>query len=274
MSYLEITGIRKSFGKKTVLQDISFSLEKGKTLVILGDSGSGKTTLLRILTFLEKADAGKVSLSGETLLDETKLSAKETAQRRQNFGMIFQGFYLFPQYDVYDNILLPVKLSLEKAIKKEVKQLPFFERKKEYRKQMEVRLSEAEKEVKDLLAEFRLSDKEKDYPHSLSGGESQRVAIVRALALHPKVLCFDEPTSALDPLLKDRVAETILRLREKGTTMIVVTHEIPFAAKVADEVLFMENGIIRESGDASILASPKTQELRQFLSPLPEKKTA
>ena len=266
MAFLEIKNLTKSFGGKKVLAGINIALEEGATLCLIGNSGSGKTTLLRILDFLEKKDEGLITLDGRVLSGNEKLTGLEIAERRKNFGLVFQSYNLFPLYTVLENILLPLKIQLKKEIKEHAKTRPWRERRKAFQKEYAVKLREKEAEIDGILSKMNLLAKKGSYPYSLSGGEAQRTAIVRALALHPKILCFDEPTSALDPRLKNEIAETILALKKGGTTMIVVTHEMAFALKVADAVIYMEDGKAIESGDASILLHPKTQELKDFLS--------
>ena len=190
MAILEVQNIEKSFDRTPVLKDISFSLEQGQALAIIGSSGSGKTTLLRCLNFLEKPDKGKIVVQGETLFDAedaTSVKEKDIRMKRLHFGMVFQAFHLFPQYTALQNVMLARQL-LEKG-------KPGF---KENKKKI---YEEIEAEAKELLDKMGLSDRMQHYPHQLSGGQQQRVAIARALALKPDILCFDEPTSALDPEL-------------------------------------------------------------------------
>lgn len=267
MGYLEVNNLTKSFKGREVLQPLSFSLEQGESLVIIGDSGSGKTTLLRMLCFLETPDSGSITLEGASLFAENrKLKSQEKAARRAHFGLVFQGFYLFPQYDVFTNIALPLKLAKKKELKDQFASLPFFKRRQAFKEAWKKTEVEIEKRVEDLLEEFHLSAVRKSYPYSLSGGESQRVAIARALALDPEILCFDEPTSALDPRLKNEVASLIVDLKKQGRTLIIVTHEIAFARAVADRLIFLEDGMIKEQGSAAILVSPKSEALQDFLS--------
>ena len=190
MAVLEVNNIEKHFGSTRVLKDVSFSLEKGNALAIIGSSGSGKTTLLRCLNFLETPNQGTIAVNGETIIDASrpvKMSDKELRSKRLHFGMVFQAFHLFPQYTALENVTLAEKLLAQER--------PDY---KQNRKQI---LAEIEEHGKELLAQMGLADRTGHYPHQLSGGQQQRVAIARALALKPDILCFDEPTSALDPEL-------------------------------------------------------------------------
>ncbi len=260
MAYLEIENLSKFYDGNKVLDSFSTSLEKGETLCLIGDSGSGKTTFLRILNFLVQSDEGNIILDGETLTNKDKLTTKELQSYAMNFGLVFQSYNLFPQYTVMENNLLPLKTKVKKTLKS--KKISRKEFKVEYNKTME----EKTLEVNNMLASINLQDKKDSFPCQLSGGEAQRVAIIRALMLNPKVLCFDEPTSALDPKLKRQVASTILSLKEQGHTIIVVTHEMELANAVADKVIFLEKGKIIERGGKEILLNPATKELKNFLS--------
>lgn len=246
MALLEVKNIKKSFGSTQVLHDISFDLNEGEAISIIGSSGSGKTTLLRCLNFLERPDAGTITVGGKLLFDasdKNKFSEEEIRKRRLHFGLVFQNFNLFPQYTALENVMLAPKL-LNEGDDATLK-------------------ANAEK----LLDQMGLSDRMENYPHQLSGGQQQRVAIARALALHPDVLCFDEPTSALDPELTGEVIKVIRELAENKTTMIIVTHEMSFARDVADRVIFMDGGVIVEQGDArEVINNPKEERTRQFLS--------
>lgn len=247
MAILEVKNIRKSFEKTEVLKDISFSMEEGQALSIIGSSGSGKTTLLRCLNFLERADEGSIKVKDELLFDSSnmaKYSDKDIRDKRLHFGLVFQSFNLFPQYTALENVMLaPNHRSDDSKGKENIEN------------------------AKELLSQMGLSDRMDNYPHQLSGGQQQRVAIARALALHPDILCFDEPTSALDPELTGEVLKVIRNLAEKKTTMIIVTHEMAFARDVADKVIFMDQGVIVEQGAPSdVIDNPREERTRQFLS--------
>lgn len=274
MSYLEIKNFIKSFDKTEVLKDISFTMEKGEVLSVIGSSGSGKTTLLRCLNFLESPDGGKMVLDGELLIDaddKTKESEKALREKRLNFGLVFQSFNLFPQYTVLKNVTLAPTLLLKtelKELKKKLKEekKPRREISAVLKERKETKKREIEKDGELLLDKIGLSDKKDAYPDQLSGGQSQRVAIARALALKPKILCFDEPTSALDPELTGEVLRVIKSLKDDGRTMIIVTHEMGFAQKVSDKVIFMANGIIEEQGAPNeLFDNPKSEKLKSFL---------
>ena len=240
MAILEVKNIQKSFGQTRVLNDISFTLEKGQVLVIIGSSGSGKTTLLRCLNFLEFPDRGQIIVDGKDLLPAT--SDEEIRKNRLHFGLVFQNFNLFPQYNALENVTLaPTLLKVDTP-------------------------ENIDSNARMLLEHVGLSDKLENYPHQLSGGQQQRVAIARALALHPEVLCFDEPTSALDPELTGEVLRVIRGLKEKNYTMIVVTHEMEFAKCVADMVIYMADGVIEEMGTPEeIFDHPRSEKLKNFL---------
>ena len=256
MAILEVQHVSKSFGHTEVLKDISFSLEKGKVLSLIGSSGSGKTTLLRCLNFLERPDGGVIRVNGETLFDagdRATMQEKEIRRKRLHFGLVFQSFNLFPQYTALQNVMLAKEL-LEK-------EKPDYKvRKKEIHAQIEA-------EARTLLDQMGLSDRVDNYPHQLSGGQCQRVAIARALALKPDILCFDEPTSALDPELTGEVLKVIKGLADQETTMIIVTHEMAFARDVSSQVIFMDGGCIMEQGTQSeVFETPKEERTKQFLS--------
>ena len=256
MAVLEVQHIEKHFGPTKVLQDISFDLEQGQALAIIGSSGSGKTTLLRCLNFLETPDQGKIVVQGKTLFDADDPATQresEVRKKRLHFGLVFQSFNLFPQYTALKNVTLAQELLSQER--------PDFKQNKR------AILAEIEAEGRELLAKMGLADRESHYPHQLSGGQQQRVAIARALALHPDILCFDEPTSALDPELTGEVLKVIRSLAEQKTTMIIVTHEMAFARDVADQVIFMDGGVIVEQGDArQVIENPQQERTRQFLS--------
>jgi ABC-type polar amino acid transport system, ATPase component len=258
MSILEVEHISKSFDKTEVLKDICFNLEKSQVLSIIGSSGSGKTTLLRCLNFLEFADKGLIKVSGETVFDAENPSYRKDAVIRKNrmhFGMVFQSFNLFPQYTAIENVMLARKLQAEKT--------------PEYKSNKKKILDEIRTDAEDLLNQMGLSERMTNYPHQLSGGQCQRVAIARALAMRPNILCFDEPTSALDPELTGEVLRVIKELAEKKMTMIIVTHEMSFAKNVSDKVLFMDSGIILESGTPEeVFENPKEERTKQFLGKL------
>lgn len=265
MAILEVKDIHKSFGGNEVLKGISFSLDKGDVLVIIGSSGSGKTTLLRCLNFLERPDSGSIMVNDETLLDSSDkntLSEKQIRRNRLHFGLVFQQFNLFPQYTVFDNLTLAPKLALKDEIKAKKKAGENLHH--DYKAK---RISEIEQNAKQLLERVGLTDKAESYPCELSGGQQQRVAIARALAMHPDILCFDEPTSALDPELTGEVLNVIRSLKTGNSTMIVVTHEMEFARNVADKVIFMSNGVIEESGTPDeVFGNPKSESLKAFFN--------
>ena len=256
MAILEVRNIEKHFGATKVLNDISFSLEKGQAIAIIGSSGSGKTTLLRCLNFLEKPDRGTISVGGRVIFDAADPATQresEIRRKRLHFGMVFQSFNLFPQYTALKNVTLAKELLSQER--------PDF---KEHKKQI---LEEIQTEGRELLEKMGLSDRAGHYPSQLSGGQQQRVAIARALALHPDILCFDEPTSALDPELTGEVLRVIRSLAEQKTTMIIVTHEMSFARDVADRIIFMDGGYIVEEGPAhDLIDHPREERTKQFLS--------
>ena len=261
MAILEVQNINKSFGNTRVLEDISFSLEEGNALAIIGSSGSGKTTLLRCLNFLETPDKGKIIVKDEVLFDADNVvskSEKDIRRKRLHFGMVFQSFNLFPQYTALGNVMLACELL--------AKERPDY---KANRKKIH---NEIEEKAKLLLDQMGLSDRMGNYPHQLSGGQQQRVAIARALAMEPDILCFDEPTSALDPELTGEVLKVIRSLAEKRTTMVIVTHEMSFARDVADQIIFMDGGYIVEQGNAfDVINNPKEERTKQFLARYSEK---
>ncbi len=238
MPILRTENVNKYFDRLHVLKNVSFSVERGETLVILGPSGSGKSTLLRCLNQLERIDSGAI------YFEEQPLSYERRAvyRNRRNFGMIFQSFNLFPQKSALDNVTLgPITVG-------------------------KVPRAVAEREALALLDRVKLREKVNAYPAKLSGGQQQRVAIARALAMNPKVLLFDEPTSALDPETIGEVLEVMRRLGQEKTTMIVVTHELGFAKEIAERILFMDEGEIVEEGPSQeLLARPRSARLASFL---------
>lgn len=246
MSILQVKNINKSFGKTEVLKGVSFSIEKGDVLSIIGSSGSGKTTLLRCLNSLEIADSGTITVNDTVIFDSEsvhKTTDEELRQKRLHFGLVFQSFNLFPQYTVLENLTLAPKM-LKKGTNEEF-----------------------EKKALDLLERVGLTEKKDSYPCQLSGGQQQRVAIARALMLDPEILCFDEPTSALDPELTGEVLKVIRQLASDNMTMIVVTHEMSFAKDVSDTVIFMDDGVIAEQGTPEeVFGNPKTERLQSFLA--------
>ena len=256
MPLLEVENLYKNFDSLNVLKGISFSMEEGETLSIIGPSGGGKTTMLRCLNFLEMPSSGKISVNGVSIFDsENKkgLSDQEIRKNRLHFGLVFQSFNLFPQYTVLQNVTLAQKLQARDRA-------DFKQNRREIYK-------EIEDKSREILARVGLSDKLDFYPHQLSGGQQQRVAIARALALKPEVLFFDEPTSALDPELTGEVLNVIKQLAEEKMTMVIVTHEMSFAEAVSDKVIFMDGGVIVEQGTpAEVMDNPKEERTRQFLS--------
>ena len=256
MAILEVHHIEQHFGATRVREDISFDLEQGQALAIIGSSGSGKTTLLRCLNFLEKPEQGTISVAGNLIFDAADPATQresEVRKKRLHFGLVFQSFNLFPQYTALKNVTLARELLAQEQ--------PDF---KQNKKQI---LEEIQADGRELLAKMGLSERANHYPSQLSGGQQQRVAIARALALHPDILCFDEPTSALDPELTGEVLRVIRELAEQRTTMIIVTHEMAFARDVADQVIFMDGGVIVEQGDAhQVIEHPREERTRQFLA--------
>lgn len=256
MAILEVKNIEKHFGSVNVLKGVSFSLEAGNALAIIGSSGSGKTTLLRCLNFLEKPDGGSIAVCGETLFDASQTPSdweKNLRRKRLHFGMVFQSFNLFPQYTALENVTLAEKLLAQERPDFKLHKKSIYE--------------EIDRHGHELLAQMGLSQREGHYPHQLSGGQQQRVAIARALALKPDILCFDEPTSALDPELTGEVLKVIRGLAEQKTTMIIVTHEMSFARDVADQIIFMDDGLIVEQGDPhQVIDNPKEHRTQQFLA--------
>ena len=242
-------GVHKRFGRLEVLKGITLEVMPGEVMCLLGPSGSGKSTFLRCINHLEKIDAGRLAVDGELVgyrqvgdkLHELRES--EVARKRAEIGMVFQHFNLFPHMTALDNVTCaPIR----------VKRLPG---------------EQARTQARELLARVGLPDKLGAYPAQLSGGQQQRVAIARALAMEPKLMLFDEPTSALDPELVDEVLQAMQQLARDGMTMIVVTHEMGFAREVARSVVFMDEGVVVESGEpAEVLANPREERTRAFLS--------
>ena len=248
MSLLRINNLQKSFDGIEVLKDISLHVDKGQVVAIIGPSGSGKSTLLRCATTLETADAGEIYYQDDYLMkmDGDMVVRADKAQLgkiRSYFGLVFQDFNLFPHFSVMRNITeAPIHVAGKSR-------------------------EEAESVAKDLLAKMGLTGKENAYPCQLSGGQQQRVSIARALALNPKILFFDEPTSALDPELTGEILKVIRDLAKEHMTMVIVTHEMNFAKEVADQIIFMDGGVIVEQGPADeLINNPKTDRLKAFLS--------
>ena len=257
MSVLEVRNLKKSFGKDTVvLKGVDFSLEKGETVAIIGSSGSGKTTLLRCLNFLTVPDEGQIVVNDETLFDDADPNTqkeREIRRKRLHFGLVFQNFNLFPQYTARQNVMLASELL--------AKEQP------DYKAQKKLLHAQIAARAEELLTQVGLKEKMDLYPHQLSGGQPQRVATARALALQPDILCFDEPTSALDPELTGEVLKVIRSLSEQHMTMIIVTHEMAFARDVANRVIFMDGGVIVEQGPArDVIENPQAERTKQFLA--------
>ena len=230
--------VHKSFGNIEVLKGVSFQVKRGEVTVLIGKSGSGKSTALRCIDRLEKVNQGHIEVCGHVLTDP----ALKLRQLRLDVGIVFQSYNLFPHLTIAENIMLAPR-SVKKLSKVEATTL-----------------------AKQCLAQVGLSDKFDAYPEQLSGGQQQRAAIARSLAMQPKVMLFDEVTSALDPQLTGEVLRVIERLAEDGMTMVLVTHEMNFARKIADQVVFMHQGKVWELGPASVLDNPQTEELRDFLA--------
>lgn len=249
MNYLEVSHVKKTFGTNEVLKDISFTVQPGEIVSIIGPSGSGKSTLLRCCTFLETISSGSISYMDKQAVYAKEnqktvyAKKKEFRQIQQYFGLVFQNFNLFPHYSVLRNIMEPQRLILKKSS------------------------AEAEETAMQLLKKVGLEEKAKNYPCELSGGQQQRVAIVRALAMSPSILFFDEPTSALDPELTKEILSVIRLLAEDHMTMVIVTHEMSFAKAVSNRIIFMADGIIIESGTPEqVFDNPSQERTRQFLS--------
>ncbi len=239
---LEVRNIHKSFGANEVLKGVDFTVEKGSVIAVLGNSGSGKTTLLRCISFLERADKGEISFD-EFQKDITQVTKKEIRELRMKMGFVFQGYNLFRNMTARQNVM--EGLTTARKISRE----------------------EAGRIADEMLKKVGMSDRAGFFPDQLSGGQQQRVAIARAIAYNPEVILFDEPTSALDPELTGEVLEVMKKLAEEGATMVVVTHEMEFARKVANWVVFMENGVIVEEGSsAEFFAHPKNERTARFLN--------
>ena len=245
---LEMRNIRKQFDRHKVLKDISFGVDKGEVVSIIGPSGSGKSTLLRCATFLETIDGGEISYMGEKAVhtnhdgNAVYVSPQELTRFRSYCGLVFQQFNLFPHYSILKNLTdAPIHVQHKSR-------------------------EEAEATAMELLGKMGIADKADAYPYQLSGGQQQRVAIARALAMKPEILFFDEPTSALDPELTGEVLKVIRQLAEEHMTMVVVTHEMPFAKAVSNRVIFMDGGVIVEQGDPKdVFENPQEERTRQFL---------
>lgn len=256
MSFLEVKNIKKNFGKEEVLKDISFNLDSGEVLSIIGSSGSGKTTLLRCLNYLETIDDGCVKINDEVILEKSESGKKsniDVSKNRSHYGLVFQQFNLFPQYTALKNIMLPLEVR-EKEKKK--KGLEYLDNEK------------IEELANELLDKVGLENKKSNYPCELSGGQQQRVAIARAMALKPDILCFDEPTSALDPELTGEVLKVIKELKEDfKITMIIVTHEMEFARNISNKVLHLSKGKVASFGSPSeVFDNPINEDTKQFIA--------
>src|SRR3954453_7914921 len=240
---LNVAGLRKSFGDNEVLKSIDLSVRRGQVVALIGPSGSGKTTVLRSLNGLEIPDSGVVEVAGELRIDFSgQVAKRDLFALRDRSAMVFQHYNLFPHMTVLQNVIEgPVRVQGRPR-------------------------DEAVLEAERLLARVGLADKRDSYPFSLSGGQQQRVGIVRALALRPRILLFDEPTSALDPELVGEVLAVIKELSDEGWTMVIVTHELGFAREVADQVVFMDQGVVVEHGTPDVvLGAPREDRTRQFV---------
>lgn len=269
---LEVEGLVKHFGKNEVLKGVSTKIVRGEKVAVIGPSGSGKSTFLRCLNLLEQPTDGKIYFEGENILESKNINAF-----RRKMGMVFQHFNLFNNLTVLENIMFaPVKLAKvdlrkQKAARRKLTIRQFFGKDRDKHIEIGTSTEQIEKEAKDraleLLARIGLSDKASAYPSTLSGGQRQRIAIVRALAMNPKVMLFDEPTSALDPEMVGEVLELIKELADEGMTMVIVTHEMGFAREVATRVLFMDGGKIQEEGPPEkVFGAPENDRLKDFLS--------
>lgn len=269
---LSIKNLTKSFGSNEVLKGIDLDVRKGEVLVIVGPSGCGKSTFLRCINCMEDPDGGEIIFEGENLAD----MKVDINIHRQHIGMVFQHFNLFNNKTVIENVVLApnyVMISERKKIARKnffVKTANLFRKDKRpllpNRTVKEIKASNRENALA-LLEKIGLSDKSDVYPSTLSGGQKQRIAIVRALAMNPKVILFDEPTSALDPEMVGEVLDLIKEIAQEGMTMVVVTHEMGFAREIASKVIFMDNGVIKEEADPeTFFTSPKDERLKEFLS--------
>ncbi|MEO9335895.1 amino acid ABC transporter ATP-binding protein [Mesorhizobium sp. SB112] len=237
MPIVELKDVKKSFGSLAVLHGVSFSVEKGDVTALIGASGSGKSTALRCIDRLETVDSGTIEVCGHKVHDRDL----DLRKLRLDVGIVFQSYNLFPHLTIEENITLAPRSvkKMDKAAAREI--------------------------ARESLAKVGLSEKAENYPEQLSGGQQQRAAIARSLAMEPQVMLFDEVTSALDPKLTGEVLKVIEALAASGMTMIMVTHEMGFARRIADQVVFMHQGLVHESGSSDILTEPKTQELREFV---------
>jgi len=233
---IKIKNLNHSYDSKLILNDINIDLKDKNAVALIGPSGAGKSTLLRLLSKIEDQDSGQI------LIDKEDISLKDSEEYYKEVGFVFQAHTLFPHLNVLKNITLILE-KVHKVSKEESKKIAF-----------------------NLLKKFDLHEHASKLPNQLSGGQSQRVSIVRSLSINPRLLFLDEPTSALDPVLTQEVLNTILKLKDEHMKFIIVTHEILFAKKAADYIIFMDQGKIVEHGDVSILDNPQTNELKQFLS--------
>ena len=241
---IELRHIDKHFGSLHVLKDVSLTVKKGEVVVIIGPSGSGKSTLCRTINRLETIDSGEIIIDGDVMPEE----GKKLAELRSEIGMVFQSFNLFAHKSIIDNVTIAPR---------DVLHIP---------------KKEAQEEAMRLLKRVGVEDQAHKVPAQLSGGQQQRVAIARALAMHPKAILFDEPTSALDPEMIGEVLDVMTELAKEGMTMVIVTHEMNFARRVADRVIFMESGsILEENTPEEFFASPQTQRARDFLNSLKDR---
>lgn len=266
MAFLEVKDLHKSFGDTPVLKGVSFEMEKGEVVSVIGSSGNGKTTLLRCLNFLETADSGTITVDGERVFPVETDGKTKRNKKCLTFGMVFQNFNLFPQYTALRNVTLAMDLRDENELK--AQKVARGERKRLLK---ELR-AKNEEQAKALLSRVGLAEKTANYPCELSGGQQQRVAIARALALSPDILCFDEPTSALDPELTGEVLKVIKGLIDEDRTIIIVTHEMGFARNVSDKIIFMADGAIEEIGTPEqVFESPVSEKTRAFLAKADER---